>query len=263
MRVVTSVLALGFTLLCGPLWAQFEVGISDATCAIGDTATVDLTLDAGVGDLAGWSIVVCESNDNVLLKDVTVMGAAAVASFSVVNLCDMGWSSGVVVDFLGAVTLPVAPGVLLMTAEYACQADGMTTLSICSDVCNGVLVESAVITAFGATVPLPLTSGIITVGTVMPPDPEFIRGDVDGDGIYTVFVDGLYLLLWGFVAGSPAPPCLDAADADDDGMVSPFLDALVLFNFSFINGPAPAAPFPGCGVDGTADSVDCAIAPCP
>ena len=76
----------------------------------------------------------------------------------------------------------------------------------------------------------------------------FIRGDVDGDGVFNAIPDAFYMLHYGFGLG-PEPPCLEAADTDDDGVFNALTDVLYLLNAGFHIGPPPAAPFPACGVD--------------
>jgi hypothetical protein len=62
--------------------------------------------------------------------------------------------------------------------------------------------------------------------------------------------------LWFLFAGSASPPCWKSADADDSAGLS-LTDAVYLLSFLFLNGAAPPAPFPGCGVDPTADGLGC------
>jgi hypothetical protein len=63
--------------------------------------------------------------------------------------------------------------------------------------------------------------------------------------------------------GTKAPICLDAADSNDSGVVD-LSDAVYSLQFLFIGGPAPAAPFGACGMDGTEDGLDCVTFPiCP
>ena len=91
----------------------------------------------------------------------------------------------------------------------------------------------------------------------------FIRGDVDGDTAVAALTDALYLLQFGFVPGSPVPPCTDAADVDDNGAVNSLVDAQYLLLFGFVPGsPMPPPPHPACGPDPTVDSLDC-LAGCP
>jgi hypothetical protein len=85
---------------------------------------------------------------------------------------------------------------------------------------------------------------------------EFIRGDVNEDGLvnvmdYTACVNG------------PPYSCDDAVDVNDDGLLDA-LDCDYLYNHLFGTGPPPPPPFPDCGVDPTADALDCAdFPPCP
>ncbi len=77
-------------------------------------------------------------------------------------------------------------------------------------------------------------------------------------------MDALFLLNYQFVTGSPEPPCADAADTDDNGSVTGIVDAIAILMYQFVPGsPPPVAPFPNCGLDPTADTLDCANPPCP
>ncbi len=93
----------------------------------------------------------------------------------------------------------------------------------------------------------------------------FVRGDANGDGSVNGLQDGLFLLMFQFVPGSPAPPCDDAADADDSGNVNGLIDGLFVLNFQFIPGsPPPPDPGPSaCGADPTGDDLDCSVIACP
>ena len=94
---------------------------------------------------------------------------------------------------------------------------------------------------------------------------ELRRGDADSNGTTNGLADGLFLLNFGFLPGSPAPLCMDAADVDDSGMVNGLLDALMILNFQFVPGSLPP-PAPGpavCGSDPTDDALDCGSYPCP
>jgi hypothetical protein len=79
--------------------------------------------------------------------------------------------------------------------------------------------------------------------------PDFLRGDVDGDGCVNALFDAAYLLSFQFIPGSPGINCNDAADANGDGVVNGLVDGLYLLNWGFIAG-ATAIPAPGpfsCG----------------
>ena len=84
---------------------------------------------------------------------------------------------------------------------------------------------------------------------------EFNRGDANGDGTFDGLVDGLAIFGW-FLGSSLN--CLDAADANDDGSVN-VVDVVYVLYFQFEPGgfPPPAPPFGFCGVDPTADALDC------
>ena len=57
--------------------------------------------------------------------------------------------------------------------------------------------------------------------------------------------------------------CIDAGDLNDSGNAD-LGDAIYLLGTLFVSGPPPAAPYPNCGLDNTADPLGCAsFAPCP
>jgi len=92
------------------------------------------------------------------------------------------------------------------------------------------------------------------------PAADFLRGDVDGSGRLAVS-DAIRILAHLFRGDASAVPCVDAADADDSGAID-LADAIHLLSGLFLGGPAPAAPFPGCGPDPTEDPLGCEEA-CP
>ena len=88
-------------------------------------------------------------------------------------------------------------------------------------------------------------------------EPQFLRGDVSGNGSLNGLLDAQFLLEWGF-SGGPTPPCLDAADVDDNGTSTPLLDALFLLEYAFANQSPPPSPGPDeCGPDPTPDTITC------
>ena len=88
------------------------------------------------------------------------------------------------------------------------------------------------------------------------PNQQFIRGDVNEDGIVNA-AD-----LTECVTGGPFS-CDDAADVNDDGILS-LDDCAYLSAFLDQGGPAPPPPFPACGTDPTEDELGCAsFPPCP
>ncbi|MCA8960152.1 MAG: VCBS repeat-containing protein [Planctomycetes bacterium] len=96
-----------------------------------------------------------------------------------------------------------------------------------------------------------------------PAGTNFVRGNVNGDLMVDIS-DAVYALASLFITGSDAPACVDSADVNDDGTFD-ISDAVYLLAHLFIPGAsAPPAPFPACGVDPTADALDCASFPaCP
>ena len=107
------------------------------------------------------------------------------------------------------------------------------------------------------TVSVPVTnleSGHIEVRNPPPPEPVFIRGDVNMDTNVDL-ADVIYHLDYTFLDG-PLPSCMDAGDANDDG-ISDISDAIFLLYYLFLDGAGPWVPFPNPGVDWTDDTLGC------
>ncbi|MFN0057613.1 MAG: hypothetical protein ACKVX7_04080 [Planctomycetota bacterium] len=81
----------------------------------------------------------------------------------------------------------------------------------------------------------------------------FIRGDVNADGSINIAdpIANLDMLF----SGVPVN-CEKANDANDDGAID-IADPVYSLSYQFSSGPAMPSPFPGCGNDPTADSLDC------
>ena len=93
---------------------------------------------------------------------------------------------------------------------------------------------------------------------------DFTRGDSNGDGTINI-ADAIFTLGYLF-SNTVALECMDAADANDDGLLN---IADTVFGLGALH-PSPGVPplnIPQpsfCGVDPTADNLDCAsYAPCP
>lgn len=97
-----------------------------------------------------------------------------------------------------------------------------------------------------------LVESSFSTGSDRPP--SFRRGDVNDDGVIDIG-DVLGSLLHQF-AGAPPPLCSRALDSDDSGQID-LADPVLLLHFLFLSGPAPASPFPACGIDETPDGLDC------
>ncbi len=89
---------------------------------------------------------------------------------------------------------------------------------------------------------------------------EFVRGDCNDDGANDIAdVVGNLESLFGI---SALPACSDACDVNDDGTLD-IADPVHQLAGLFSGGPAPLTPYPGCGVDPTADGLGCSAAVCP
>ena len=88
----------------------------------------------------------------------------------------------------------------------------------------------------------------------------FIRGDTNRDGGCDI-ADAIHLM--DFLFNNGPCSCLDACDVNDDGMID-IADVIYKLGNIFQNQPPPPSPYPGCGTDPTADTLDCAsFPPCP
>jgi len=81
--------------------------------------------------------------------------------------------------------------------------------------------------------------------TFEPAGIAFLRGDCNGDG--TTNISDPVAALGCMFLGKPTT-CEDALDIDDNGVLE-LGDPICLLNYLFVSGSAPAAPFPGCGID--------------
>jgi hypothetical protein len=95
-----------------------------------------------------------------------------------------------------------------------------------------------------------------------PPEPEFRRGDANGDGAADIS-DAIATLGFLFL-GESGLDCRDAADANDDGLLD-ISDAIATLGVLFLGeGEIPPPGMASCGVDPTGDELDCeTYAPCP
>ena len=107
------------------------------------------------------------------------------------------------------------------------------------------------------------TVRLIPNGSPIPPvDPwpttgeVFNRGDVNDDGSFDIS-DAVFALQSLF-GGGTAFSCDDAADMNDDGDIN-VADPVAALATLFSAGPPLTDPFGVCGVDPTADSLDCAV----
>jgi hypothetical protein len=86
----------------------------------------------------------------------------------------------------------------------------------------------------------------------------FVRGDADLDSRINI-TDAVVVLLYLFNGSAQPHDCRDAMDADDNHALE-LTDAVRILGYLFLGSVAPAAPFPGCGVDGdTFDDPLCCV----
>lgn len=83
----------------------------------------------------------------------------------------------------------------------------------------------------------------------------FVRGECNGDGLVDI-ADPIRILNQLF-SDDPDFSCEDACDINDDGLLD-LSDAIYGISFLFSDGTEPPAPFPSCGDDASADSLECA-----
>lgn len=125
-------------------------------------------------------------------------------------------------------------------------------------ICNGFVFDS-----FGPSIrPFLQNQMIFLLEGGGPVLGQFIRGDVNQDGMYDVS-DIVFLLAAVFIPGSPAPECQASADLNDDGLVD-VSDAVYGLAALFIPGaPGLPDPSPDCGADPTPDALTCDTFTCP
>jgi hypothetical protein len=174
-----------------------------------------------------------------------------------------------VVDFTVAFSEPVT-GVQL--SNFSLATTGVTGAAITG--VSGAVSAYTVTVSTGSgvgTIRLDLTAigaivdgvghalaGTYTAGenyTIVPPEPQFRRGDANTDFGVNI-ADAVFILDHLFTQG-PSPSCRDTADVNDDGMLN-IADPISLLGYLFSQGLPPPAPFGTCGIDPTSDPLDCA-----
>jgi hypothetical protein len=90
--------------------------------------------------------------------------------------------------------------------------------------------------------------GVVELEAILVP--PFTRGDCNND-LNGNMADGIWLLNY-LYGGGPASACLAACDTDGNSSLD-LADAILLLQHFLVSGPPPAAPYPSCGVDETAD----------
>ena len=238
----------------------YVLSLTDEMGPIGGSTQVSVMLDSSAGqDLQAWSVSVCHDADDVEVLAVelgatalTVHGGGPPAIYEAAIYPGEGWTAGAIVDFFANDLLPAGPDRELQIATYGLLTKGVTTLDYC-EVFGDPLVTNLLFSYTGAITPT------VTSGTIAVVDEAFLRGDANGDGTFSALTDAITLFAFGFVPGSPSPPCLDAADADDNGILNSLVDGLFVLSYQYVPGsPPPPAPGPSqCGQDPTSDPFGC------
>jgi len=118
---------------------------------------------------------------------------------------------------------------------------------------SGQIIDKVILTQDQAFTPDGAGPAESAQGAVGGPR-SFVRGDADSNGRLAI-TDPIVLLRHLFQGGA-APYCADAADADDSGKLD-LTDAVRVLEYLFREGPQPPPPFPGPGLDETADDLGC------
>ncbi len=93
-------------------------------------------------------------------------------------------------------------------------------------------------------------------GDPEPAVPQFVRGDMDGNGFLNL-TDAVFILNFLFLGGA-TPSCFEACDVDNNGILQ-LTDGIFMLNFLFLGGEAIPAPRDRCGPDPASppDNFDC------
>ncbi len=218
-------------------------------------------------DVQGFSMSIAHDSDLVTLVDFEQLGRIAD-----LPTCDFvgcifedGLRIGIVTDLMGGVFLSFEEETAVLEVDYATVAGvfvdktGVVTTEIywTDEAGTPVLVNTVVV---GGEVLSPLAFDDATV--TLAPAPSFLRGDRNGDGRVDI-ADAVSIIRGAFLNG-PASPCEDAGDVDDDGTEHGLIDTIALLEWIFFDGAPPHAPGPSqCGLDPTADDLDCATVATP
>ncbi|MGE3164639.1 MAG: hypothetical protein AB7O52_07025 [Planctomycetota bacterium] len=250
---------LGFSVPVLPLPAVV-LGFSPATGTPGGTVSVTVTADVTIGSYAGWSFGVC--HDPGLASVMSVAPGATLSAlspdFDVQQISTMGWRTATLVSSTAATALGTGSDYQLYEVDYADGGMGASPLTICDTlgVTEPVTVVFATVDPIAPVLPVSVP-GSLLVATGPPPG-SFIRGDADANGVVDFVADAAYLSNALFQAG-PGLTCEDAGDFTDDGALDlADLSFMLTFGFEHLAGPVPP-PYPECGLDPTADSLDCLV----
>lgn len=212
-------------------------------------------------DITGFSMSL--AHDATLVEATEITQGADVSSlgpeFFAPAVFDGGLTLGVVFSLNnpGSIVLVAATPQEVAAVSYdtvaanlAGNASGtLTTLTWQDGLGSGLPVDNLVVVGTAAESFTPLFDDATITLVPIPGGITFIRGDDNGDGAVDV-ADPIYNLFFQFVSGPSV--CVDAMDTNDDGALD-VADPVFNLGFQFNSGPAPDLPYPGCGIDPTAD----------
>ncbi|MGE3164641.1 MAG: dockerin type I repeat-containing protein [Planctomycetota bacterium] len=230
--------------------------LSSETVAPGEVATVRVVLDSACTIVSGWSYGVCHDATHVEISDVapgqttaTVDAGGLPSFYAVFFHPGAGFSVGAALSFSTPRLPPGSDYELNLAAYDTVGVTGVSMVEFCDTLGTPPVAVQIAVGTLGVT-PLANPGSITIVGT------DFVRGDCSADGAVNL-ADAVFALAYLFPIGNPTLPCRDACDCNDDGSVN-LADAICTLSalFGVLTVPPPA-PYPGCGVDPTADGLDC------
>ena len=241
-----------------------------ATPSLEAIVSIERTKDPEVNGAQGWSIAITHDSEKLLLEGPTIDGTDAAALFDggfkkteaidpAKNAGKSGWVSAVVLSFTQPIVLDPAKNQTIGKAKYSVKAgedeDLPTTISFQDGLRGSGQPVQNIITVNGSSVtPTNLINLEVKCGIGPPPSGKFVRGNANDDGKVNI-ADPIWIINE-LVRQGPKTKCQDAADANDDGLVD-LSDAMYLITWRFLAGPPPKAPFPACGADVGADTLNC------
>ncbi|MEM7166788.1 MAG: hypothetical protein AAF581_15075, partial [Planctomycetota bacterium] len=216
------------------------------------TVTVSLDTSQGLA-IDGWQYGLCHDSQVATLLTVgtgfttLTVNSGGMAGFYGLEMHGNGYTVGVLIDLMATNQLAPGNNYPLDMPVYEGNAPGSTGLNFCDNLNSPPVLTSVI------------SGGLYWLPTFSPGEINvlggFVRGDCNDDGTLNVAdaVSGLNVLFGG--TGQVAP-CVDACDTNDDGSFN-IADMITLLVHLFSSGASPAAPFPSCGVDPSADLLTC------
>lgn len=241
--VAIAISTLGFFGLAprGHAQVQDEIAMTDGYGVPGSLVTLQVLLDNDA-ICQGFAFGVCHDATQLQLVEVVRGETTEVLDpdFETVQEYVDGFTSGVVISFLGAVQLPPGDGLELYVPTYEILDDfaSSTTVEFCDTL--GKPPVATVIVHEGQSIVPEQFAGTVTLGAV------YRRGDTNSDGNIDI-ADVIFLESYLFTGGAE-PSCLATVDVNDD-MQLDIADSISLLSWLFSGGTIPAEPFAACGLD--------------